>query len=370
MTQFEVPYWYDLHAHFRQGAMTKPILADHAAMGCAGILAMPNTKPPVTCVFERDAGDNWSIEGYRRFLMESGADVFDRVIVPLYLSRDTTPQMIEAGAKAGVLQAAKYYPPHGTTGADHGQAMDYYLNNGVIQALSDNGVTLLMHGEAHGLAPEQYFDRAGNAEEIFYREYVTRLIDAFPKLRMVGEHITTKVAADIIESAPAHVGATITPQHLLYTVGHLLQGCKYHLYCLPLPKYVEDRDALRRVVLKADNTKFFAGTDSAPHTTKVTPCGCAAGCYTGAIAPALYAMGFEDAGCSLDSAQGQAAFIQFLSLNGQRFYDLPEQTRQFVMTRKAWMPQVLHTPDGDITPITIGMFGDAGHVAWQVSLAD
>ena len=102
---------------------------------------------------------------------------------------------------------------------------------------------------------------------------------------MVGEHVTTKVAVDFIKQAPDTVAGSITPQHLLFTVGHLLQGLKYHLYCLPLLKYEEDRAALRGVVTDPTNTKFFAGTDSAPHTEKVTECGCAAGCYTGGIAP-------------------------------------------------------------------------------------
>lgn len=119
------------------------------------------------------------------------------------------------------------------------------------------------------------------------------LRDKFPNLKMVCEHITTKTAVDFVAGAGDKTGATITPQHLTYTVADLVQGLKYHLYCLPLVKFDEDRAALRAAVLTPSNKRIFAGTDSAPHTTKTTECGCAAGCFTGAIAPQLYAENFD-----------------------------------------------------------------------------
>ena len=84
--------------------------------------------------------------------------------------------------------------------------------------MQDVGVTLCIHGEEHGLDSERYFDRGENAEEIFYKERMPQLIDSFPELRIVGEHLTTKVGVDLILQAPSHVKANITPQHLLYTV--------------------------------------------------------------------------------------------------------------------------------------------------------
>jgi dihydroorotase len=292
----QIPKWFDLHAHFRQGEMMARLIADHLKMGCAGILAMPNTKPPVAKVFKDDALAYWSIEEYRDQLMAAGADAFDTVITPLYLTKDTTPQMIEQGAKAGILQACKYYPPHGTTGADFGYPFAEFITNGVFEAMADHDVMLCVHGEEHALAPEAYFARGTNAEEIFYTERLPQAVEAFPHLKIVGEHVTTKTAVDFIQEAPDNVYGSVTPQHLLYTIGHLLKGLKYDLYCLPLLKFEEDRQALRAAVLDVDNTKFFAGTDSAPHVEKVnmTACGCAAGCYTGGIAHELYAWAFAE----------------------------------------------------------------------------
>jgi dihydroorotase len=357
-----LPKWYDLHAHFRQGdALISALLKDHAAMGCAGLLAMPNTKPPLAKVHDNDDGDCWSIEGYKTQLIELSNGAFDTnsVIVPLYLTQNTTPEMIEAGAKSGWLKACKYYPPHGTTGAQDGAALNTYMNNGVFKAMQDHGIVLCLHGEEHSMEPEAYFDRAGNAEEFFYRERMPKLLEAFPTLKLACEHITTRVACDFVSSAPDHVVATITPQHLLYTVGHLLKGFHYHLYCLPLLKHEEDRAALRAAATNPSNTKFFAGTDSAPHTSKVTPCGCAAGCYTGAIAPQLYAQGFEEAGCDLSSGDGQRAFQSFLCDNGPAFYRLKPSEETFVLQKS---PQKITALDIDgqqsIIPLPLGLHNE------------
>ncbi len=330
MIQVTLPKWYDLHTHFRQGDAVHDYIQDHLAMGCVGALAMPNTKPPVAVVFEKDEGVYWSIERYARDLMSAGADSFDALITPLYLTKDTTPAMIEQGAAAGLLQACKAYPPHGTTGAEFGIPISDFTQNGVFAAMERAGVVLCVHGEEHGLAPARYFDASGNAEEIFYSERMPRVREAFPNLKIVCEHVTTKVAVDFVRDAGANTGATITPQHLLYTIGDLIQGLKYHLFCLPVLKHVQDREALRAAVLDDGNTQFFAGTDSAPHAEKVTDCGCAAGCYTGGIAPQLYAQAFEEAGGDVSGD----AFRAFLCENGPHFYGLNISDETFTLVKQ------------------------------------
>lgn len=349
-TGFTLPYWYDLHVHLRQDDLLGPLVDAQKAMACAGVLAMPNTRPPIASLEDLDR--------YKSEIEQAGGADFDALIIPLYLTRDTTPAMIEAGAQSGVLRACKYYPPHGTTNADFGAPLETFMNNGVFAAMEAAGVVLCLHGEEHGLAPERYFARGENAEEIFYRERMPGLIEAFPELKIVGEHITTKVAAEFVDAAPEHVGATITPQHLLYTAGHLLQGLKYHLYCLPLVKFEEDRAALRAAVTRQGQRRFFAGTDSAPHTEKCTPCGCAAGCFTGGIAPQLYAMGFEAAGLDLDDADHQKIFEQFLCRNGQEFYNLPVPAKTFRLAREETPVNALDTANGAIMPLPAGLNPD------------
>jgi len=335
-------------------------------MGCAGVLAMPNTKPPIIKVLDTQDGDGWSVEQYIHDLRTAGGDLFDHIIVPLYLSADTTPAMIAEGAKSGILQAAKYYPPHGTTNAGHGRPAQYYIDHDVFKAMADHGVVLCTHGEEHGLQGADFFDKHSNAEAQFYRETMPRIQDAAPDLRIVAEHITTKVAADWVHAGSDLVAATVTPQHLLYSVGDLLQGLKYHLYCLPVLKFDEDRQALLDAVTAADNTRFFAGTDSAPHTEKATPCGCAAGCFTGGIAPQLYAQAFELAGLNLDDTDAQERFKKFLCTIGAGYYNLPIPEQTFTLSRMDTPVHMLHTAAGEVTPLPLGL-GQAT-LPWRLAL--
>ncbi|MBX2834222.1 MAG: dihydroorotase [Micavibrio sp.] len=365
MTKFTLPYWYDLHTHLRQGALLAPIIQSQLDMGCAGVLAMPNTKPPAAKVLKSDALNYWSLEEYQNMIRSHGGDAFDTLITPLYLTKDTTPDMIAEGAKSGLLKACKYYPPHGTTGADFGYPFKNYFSNGVFKAMEEHGIVLCIHGEEHGLPGEEYFDRKTNAEEYFYTHNMPKLIEAFPNLKIACEHVTTKVAVDFVKNAGQNVAASITPQHLLYTVGHLLQGLKYHLFCLPLLKYEEDRHALRQAATASNNTQFYAGTDSAAHTVKATDCGCAAGCFTGGIAPQLYAQGFEENGLDLSNADNQKIFENFLCHNGAKFYDLPTPSKTMTLSKAEQTIEMINTPDGQITPLPLGL--GQSTIPWTLS---
>ena len=344
-----LPYWYDLHVHFRQGDDMGAYIQAHLDMKCAGALAMPNTKPPISRVLGGNTEEYWTIEGYRQMIEEAGGDRFEHFIVPLYLTKETTPAMIEEGAKSGLLQSCKYYPPHGTTNADFGAPMQHYIDNGVLQAMADNNVVLNIHGEQHGMEATDYFDKDKNAEDYFYKNVMPQLVETFPNLKIACEHITTKTAANFVQQTSNNVAATITPQHLLYTVGDLLKGCNYHLYCLPLVKFEEDRKALLDAIQSDKNDKFFAGTDSAPHHEKVTECSCAAGCFTGEIAPQLYAQAFD----LNDDNKDQ--FEKFLCLNGPKFYGIKPTEKRFTLVKKEANVKALKTNNKDIIPLPLGM---------------
>jgi dihydroorotase len=364
MTQITLPQWYDLHVHLRQGAAMEAYVKAQIAMGCAGILAMPNTKPPIAKVFDSSPGDAWSIESYLAMIRRAGGDKFTQIIVPLYLTAGTTPQMIETGAAAGILKACKYYPPHGTTNAESGAPLETYMENGVFKAVEKAGIVLCIHGEEHGLSADKYFNRDTNAEDIFYKTRMPKLVKKFPKLKIVCEHVTTKTAVDFVKKAKKNVAATVTPQHLLYTVSDLVKGFRYHLYCLPLVKFDKDREALRKAVTDAKNTKFFAGTDSAPHAKKFTDCGCAAGCFTGGIAPQLYAEAFELSGLDLSSEKTQNIFRQFLCENGAKFYGLPIPEKTFTLQKKEQSLAPVKTADGEVIPLPLGL--ERKTIPWSI----
>jgi len=353
--QITLPKWYDLHVHLRQGELLPEIIADHLKSQCAGVLAMPNTAPPVAKVMEADGGEFWSIESYKEMILESGGDAFSEVIVPLYLTKETTPEMIQSGVETGLLKACKYYPPHDTTNSDHGRELDYFVNNGVMEAMEKCGVVLCIHGEEHGLDPQRYFDRKHNAEELFYQTRMPALHEKYPSLKIVCEHLTTKIAVDFVKMSNENVTATITPQHLIYTVGDLLKGLQYHLYCLPLLKFEEDRKALQNAAVEMNNSKFFAGTDSAPHTKKATDCGCAAGCYTASIAPQMYAEAFELAGVDMSSKAGQVSYRKFLCELGPKFYGIKIPSETFVLEKTKMDVDTTETAVGLLIPLPVGL---------------
>jgi dihydroorotase len=363
---FTLPHWFDFHTHLRQGALMGPIIQSQIDMGCYGMLAMPNTRPIVGNVTDTNDNDYWSIQTYRDMIMDAGGNQLDHVITPIYLHNDLTPKDIEDGAKSGILQTAKCYPPHGTTNSSFGCPIEKLMDNGVIQAMSDNGITLNIHGEEHGLSAESYFDSDTNAEDIFYRERMPRLIEKFPDLKIVCEHITTKTATDFVLQSGPNVGATITPQHLLYTIGDLIIGLKYHLFCLPILKFEKDRAALLKAVTTPSQTKFFAGTDSAAHTVKATDCGCAAGCFTGSIAPQLYAQAFEKVGMDFTRVDHVNMLKAFLCENGPDFYGIEQSNKTFTLSKTPQSISKIPSDEGDITPLPLGLGHDT--IPWTLTL--
>lgn len=173
-----------------------------------------------------------------------------------------------------------------------------------------------------------------------------RVVELFPTLKVVFEHITTSEAVQFVTEASANVGATITAHHLLYNRNHMLVGgIRPHFYCLPILKRNTHQVALLDAATSG-NPKFFLGTDSAPHAqhAKEAACGCA-GCYTAYAAIELYAEAFEQRN-ALDKLEG------FASLNGPRFYGLPANTDRITLVREDWTAPT-SLPFGELTVIPL-----------------
>jgi dihydroorotase len=358
-----LPLWADLHAHFRQGDLTKILANEYLKMGCYAVLAMPNTLPVVGKVLNDGAGKElpyWSIVDYKKSIEDAFENKLLDVMVPLYITKDTTTSMILEGANKGILRAVKYYPPHATTNSDHGVSISDLINSDLLKAIEDADIVLCIHGEEHHIGGHRFFDKETNAEIAFYQKFMPLITKKYPKLRIVAEHITTKTAVDFVNNSSKNVVATITPQHLLYTIGDLLLTKSTHLVCMPYVKFEEDKNALLQAVTNINNSKFFAGTDNAPHTklSKQTDCGCAAGCYVGGIAPQLYAMAFENFGVDIFSFEGYTAFKKFLCDLGPEYYGLPKSPGTFELVKENSKVSILNTNIGDIIPLPLGMVKD------------
>ena len=170
------------------------------------------------------------------------------------------------------------------------------------------------------------------------------------------EHITTRDAVSFVLGAPPRVAATITAHHLLLNRNALLAGgIRPHHYCLPILKREEDRQALVQAAVSG-NSKFFLGTDSAPHArnTKEAACGCA-GTYTAHAGIELYAEIFEAAD-ALDRLEG------FASIHGPDFYGLPRNQDRITLVKEAWsVPQELPFHGDTLVPFRAG-----GTVSWRI----
>ena len=174
------------------------------------------------------------------------------------------------------------------------------------------GMPLCVHGEVTSDEID-IFDR----EAVFIDRVLAPLVARLPELKVVFEHITTRQAVEFVEATGDRVGATITPQHLhINRNAILVGGIRPHMFCLPVAKREEHRLALRKAATSG-STKYFLGTDSAPHPrhAKESACGCA-GIFNAPHALESYVSVFEDEG-ALDRFEG------FASENGPRFYGLP-----------------------------------------------
>lgn len=333
----------DWHLHVRDGAALATVVP-HTAQRFGRALIMPNLYPPVTTT-------SMALEYRTRIqaAVPSGMDF--RPLMSLYLTDSMAPGEIDIAKDSGVVVAAKLYPAGATTNSDAGvTAIDKIY--GVLERMQACDMVLCVHGEVTA-SDVDVFDR----ESVFIERVLAPLVQRFPSLRVVFEHITTVDAVDFVRTAGPNVGATVTVHHLLLNRNAIFAGgIRPHHYCLPVLKRETHRRALVQAVASG-NSKFFLGTDSAPHarTTKENSCGCA-GCYTAHAGIELYAEVFEQAG-ALDMLEA------FASLNGPAFYRLAPNPGTLTLRRELWeVPDAYPYPVGDsLVPLRAGET-----VAWRV----
>lgn len=325
----------DWHLHVRDGDILKDVVP--ASARCFGrAIIMPNLVPPVVNAEQA--------MGYRERIIAARPQGSEFTpLVTLYLTESTSAQGILDARAAGVV-AAKLYPAGATTNSASG-VTDIRKIDAVLAAMADCGMLLLVHGEVTD-GDIDIFDR----EKVFLERVLAPTLERFPSLKVVLEHITTADSAEFVQShAGDNLAATLTPQHLMYNRNHMLVGgIRPHLYCLPILKRNRHQQALQDAIVSG-NTRFFLGTDSAPHARdrKETACGCA-GCYSAYGAIELYADIFEDLGI-LDKLEA------FASFNGADFYGLPRNQDTITLVRKDWtMPASLPLAGGEIVPLKAG----------------
>jgi dihydroorotase len=325
----------DWHLHLRDGDGLRAVLP-FTAQRFARAMVMPNLNPPVTTTTAALA--------YRQRIVDAlpaGADFTP--LMTLYLTDSTTPEEIDRAAASRAIAGCKLYPAGATTHSDGG-VTDIRRLDATLERMSERGLPLQVHGEVTS-ADVDIFDR----EARFIDEVLIPLRRRSPQLRVVFEHVTTRVAVEYVCSAPAGIAATITPQHLLLNRNALFQGgIRPHLFCMPVLKRESDRQALLAVIARGDR-RFFLGTDSAPHArhAKESACGCA-GVFSAHAAIELYAEIFDKAGMLPRLEDFAASF-------GADFYGLPHNRGTLTLERREWAPPASY-PFGsaELVPLRAG----------------
>ncbi|HEB82397.1 MAG TPA: dihydroorotase [Gammaproteobacteria bacterium] len=340
-TQLTITQPDDWHLHLRDGDALNSV-APFTARQFARAIVMPNLSPPVTTVVA-------AVEYLDRILAAVEGTDFEPLMT-LYLTDNTSVDEIIAARKSCFIKALKLYPAGATTNSDAG-VTDIRHCDAVLEKMQETGLPLLVHGEV--TRPEvDVFDR----EKVFIDEVLAPLIQRFPELKVVFEHITTKEAVAFVQEAPATVGATITAHHLLYNRNAMFQGgLRPHHYCLPVLKRDIHQQALLGAIASGSN-KFFLGTDSAPHAKnkKESACGCA-GIFSAHAAIEIYATIFEQQN-ALDKLEA------FASLNGPDFYGLPYNKKTITLEKTEWtIPNEYPLGDETLVPFLAGE-----NISWKL----
>tara|TARA_B100000700_G_scaffold48743_1_gene51455 strand:- start:74 stop:1144 length:1071 start_codon:yes stop_codon:yes gene_type:complete len=320
----------DWHLHLRDGKILKGVLRHTADVFCRAII-MPNLDPPITTINQA--------KDYKQRISQSipkGASFTP--LMTAYLTDDISSKVLERGFREGIFYGSKLYPVNVTTNSSYG-VTDLRKIDNIFETMERIGMPLLIHGEVNDLDVD-VFDR----EAVFIDRHLDPLLQRFPSLKVVLEHITTIDAIDFVENSKYDIAATITPHHLhINRNAMFLGGFRSDFYCLPTAKREIHRIALRQAATSGKSC-FFLGTDSAPHTRKFkeSSCGCA-GIFNAPFALESYLKVFEE-------EKKLEKFEAFASINGAKFYGLPlNQERITLIKKDISVPQL----------IDVGLVGDS-----------
>ena len=307
-TTIELDRPLDMHLHLRDGAMLE-LVGPLSASTFAGAVIMPNLVPPVDSLE--------ALLGYRsRVLGAVGGHDFAPLMTLFFREYSES----ELSAAKDEIIGIKLYPAGATTNSEAGvKAID--AAEPTMRRMEELGIPLMVHGETHGFVMDR--------EEEFLAIY-RHLATSFPKLRITMEHITTAGAVALLDEFE-NLFATVTLQHLLITLDDVAGGMlRPHLFCKPIAKRPEDRDALLAAALSG-HPKLMFGSDSAPHPRdKKECCGCAAGVFTAPIALQVLADLFTTNGCA-DQLQG------FVSGNARAIHQLEIPEKVVALEKREFM---------------------------------
>ncbi|RTJ54637.1 dihydroorotase [Campylobacter jejuni] len=315
----------DMHLHLRDESMLELVAPFSAKDFKAGII-MPNLITPLT---EIDA-----LKAYKNRILKACKNEDFTPLMTLFF-KDYNEQFLEKAKDE--LFAIKLYPAGITTNSDDGiSSFDIEYLKPTLEAMSDLNIPLLVHGETNDFV----MDRESNFAKIY-----EKLAKNFPKLKIVMEHITTKVLCDLLKDYE-NLYATITLHHLMITLDDVVGGkMDPHLFCKPIAKRYEDKDALCELAFSGYEKAMF-GSDSAPHPLHAKECcGCAAGVFSAPVILPVLAELFE-------KHSNETNLQKFISDNACKIYDLKfKEDKILTLEEKEWQVAQQY---GDVVPFMAG----------------
>ena len=328
-SSFEIIKPLDMHLHLRDGDMLS-LVGPLTSNTFSGALIMPNLVPPLTT--------KEALLSYKQRIKEACKDDNFEPFVTLFFKNDYSFEFLE-DIKNDII-GIKLYPAGITTNSETGVAsVDVEVLRQTLESMSKLGIPLCIHGETNGFVMDR--------EKEFMPIYESLAI-AFPDLKIIMEHITTKDAIQLLDKYK-NLYATVTLHHLLITLDDVAGGMlNPHLFCKPIAKRPEDRTALLNAALKA-HPKLMFGSDSAPHPKhKKECCGCAAGVFTSPIALQVLVELFEKHDC-LDKLNA------FVSLNAQKVYNLNLKPKTIKLVKKDFVvPAIYEYKNENVVPMYAG----------------
>lgn len=315
----------DMHVHLRDADMMS-VVAPLTSRYFSGALVMPNLVPPVMNVAD--------VKAYRsRIDSLTSGDNFTPFMT-LFFHEWLTRELLEE-AKDHIMWI-KLYPAGITTNSEWGvKSVLSAKAKEIFGIMEEIGIVLHIHGETGDFV----MDRETN----FMPNYL-EIAKTFPNLKIIMEHITTKAAADTLDMYP-NLYATITLQHLEITLDDIAGwSLKPHLFCKPIAKRYEDRDALLELALSG-HPKVSFGSDSAPHPQVAKECPwCAAWVFSAPISLQVLAQIFDRA-WKLDNLQ------KFVSDNAVNIYGIEPNTKTVILEKKDF---IVPNTYGDVVPYRAG----------------
>ena len=304
----------DWHVHFREGEMLS-VVTKYSSRVNRRCIAMPNTSIPITNSFE-------AINYKKLIEKNSGKNNFE-ALIPCYLTDNLNIGDFEYAIQNNIFIGGKLYPNNATTNSQYGVNEIKKIYN-IFEILEKHNKTLLIHGELNR-SDIDIFDR----EKYFIDEELQQIRNTFKDLKIVLEHVSSDYGVDFVNTN-SNIAGTITPHHMLLTKKDVFKNEEInpHHYCMPVVKNEKDLSSLRNAAC-FNNTKFFLGTDSAPHHVddKKQNDSLKAGIFSSSNSIELYALIFEEEN-ALENLE------KFSSINGPKFYNLDVNNQYLILNKE------------------------------------